>query len=327
MRFKGTSLLFIVFLVLGAYVYFAEYRGRDERQKQEEARKKVFQVEQKDVSEITLTYPDRTITGVKKGEKQWQFTNPAGIEADSDEWDVLASNIPKIEREDTVAENPPDLTPFGLKQPSLTVTAKLTDGRSMGISFGAENPRKTYYYAKLAGSNDVFLSPNSWATIFTRKVSDLRNKNVLQFETGDIDAVKIADGAKELELQKSGDQWQLKKPLGTAADEPEVTGFISSVRFARVASFPEPPVVDAKKAGLDPPAIRISLHDHKANADRVLLIGKTAETDKYYARDPSRDSIFIIEKEIPEKSRRPILDWRDKSITRIDRNSIEEIEI
>ena len=52
-----------------------------------------------------------------------------------------------------------------------------------------------------------------------------------------------------------------------------------------------------------------------------------AETDKYYARDASRDSIFIIEKEIPDKARRPVFDWRDKSITRIDRNAIEEIDI
>ena len=326
MRFKGTSLLFIIFLILGAYVYFAEYRGRDERQKQEEAKKKVFQVEQKDVTEITLTYPDRTIAGVKKGENQWQFTNPAGIEADSDEWEMLASNIPKIEREDTVAENPQDLTPFGLKQPTVTVDAKLTGGQSIGISFGAENPRKTYHYAKLASSNDVFLSPNSWATVFTRTVSDLRNKKVLQFETDDIDAVRIADGTKELEFQKAGEHWQLKKPSDTAADDPEITSFISSIRFARASSFPDPPV-DAKTAGLDSPAIRISLHDKKANADRVLLAGKTAETDKYYARDASRDSIFIVDKEIPDKARRPVFDWRDKSIAKIDRNNIEEIEI
>jgi len=29
MRFKGTSILFIVFVILGAYVYFAEYRGKE----------------------------------------------------------------------------------------------------------------------------------------------------------------------------------------------------------------------------------------------------------------------------------------------------------
>jgi hypothetical protein len=326
MRFKGTSILFILFLVLGAYVYFAEYRGRDERQKQEEAKKKAFPVEEKDVTEITLKYPDRTITGIKKGEKQWQFVEPAGVETDSDEWQMLASNIPKIERDEVVAQNPQDLAAFGLQQPPVTVSAKLADGKSIEIAFGAENPRKTFHYAKIAGSNDVFLAPNNWATVFTRTVSDLRNKKVLEFETEDIDSVKVTSAGNELEIQKSGDHWQIKKPADVAADDSEVTSFLSSLKFARASSFPDASV-DLKKAGLVAPATRITLHDRKAGADRVLLIGSTAETDKYYAKDAARNSILIIEKEIPDKARRPIFDWRDKSITRIDRNNIEGIEI
>jgi hypothetical protein len=326
MKFKSTIIMFLVFVGLGGYVYFAEYRGRDERQKQEEAKKKAFQAEQKDISEITLKYPDRTITGVKKGDKQWQFTSPAGIEADPDEWEGLASNVPRIERGDAVAQGVQDLGQFGLTQPPLTVAAKLTDGRSVEIAFGAENPGKTYRYAKLAGSNDVFLSPSIWVSTFTKTVSELRNKKILQFESGDIDAVKVTDGAKELEFQKSGDHWQIKKPSDLSGDDNEISSFLSSIQFARAVAFPDPPV-DSKKAGLDPPAIRILLHDKKANADRVLLIGQTAEPDKFYARDASRDSIFTIDKEIPEKIRRPIFDWRDKHITKIDRNTIEQIEI
>ena len=84
MRFKGTTVLFLVFLVLGGYVYFTEFRGKEDRQKREEAKKKAFPVDEKDITEISLIYPDRTITGVKKGEKQWQITAPPGLEADPD---------------------------------------------------------------------------------------------------------------------------------------------------------------------------------------------------------------------------------------------------
>src|SRR2546422_7206054 len=90
MQFKGTTILFILFVILGGYVYFTEYRGKEERQKQEESKKKAFPVEQKDISEISLIYPDRTITAVRKGEKRWEITSPAGIEADSDELEQLA---------------------------------------------------------------------------------------------------------------------------------------------------------------------------------------------------------------------------------------------
>jgi len=326
MRFKGTAALFLAFIVLGGYVYFTEFRGKEERQKQEQSKKKVFPVEEKDITEVSLIFPDRTITGVKKAEKQWEITSPAGLEADSDEWEQLASNVPKIEREDTVAQNVQDLAQFGLKDPAVKVVAKTKDGKTLEILFGAENPKKTFNYTKLPTGNDVFLSASNWARTFTKNVSDLRNKKVLEFEVDDIDNVKIVEGTKELEAQKSGDEWQLKKPVDTKADSSEISSFTSAIRFARVNTFPDPPV-DAKTAGLDAPALKITLHDNKAKADRTLLIGKTSSTDRYYARDASRETIFIIDKEITEKARKPVFDWRDKSIAKIDRDKIDKIEI
>jgi hypothetical protein len=326
MKFKGTAVLFLLFIGLGAYVYFTEYRGQEERQKQAEAKKKALQIEDKDITEISLIYPDRTISGVKKGEKQWQMTSPAGVEADSDEWQMLASDIPRIEREDTAVQNAQDLAPFGLKDPRVTVTAKTKDGKTIEILFGADNPRKTFTYAKLGNSNDVFLTASNWEKTFTKTTSDLRNKKVLDFETDDVDSVKVTDGSKELEAQKSGDNWQLKKPIETLADSGDISTFISSIRFARATGFPDPGI-DAKAAGLDQPAMKITLHDGKAKTDRMLLIGKMTEGNKYYARDASRDTIFIVDKEIPEKVKRPIFEWRDKSLTRIDHDKTDKIEI
>src|SRR5437867_12777945 len=326
MQFKGTTILFILFVILGGYVYFTEYRGKEERQKQEESKKNAFPGAPTDITEISLVYPDRTLSAVKKGERQWEITAPAGVQADSEEWESLASNIPQIDRNDTVAQNAQDLTSFGLKDPPIKVSAKTKDGKALEILFGGENPKKTYNYAKLGGSNDVFLTGSNWSKTFTKTVSDVRNKKLLEFETDDIDGVKIAENTKELEAQKSGENWQLKKPVDTKADSSEVSSFISSIRFGRVQSFPEP-AVDAKAAGLDSPALKLTLHDGKAKTDRALLIGKSPEKDKYYARDASRDAIFIMDKEISEKARRPLFDWRDKTIVKLDREKLEKVEI
>src|SRR5688572_23288882 len=136
MRFKSTAIMFVVFAVLGGYVYFKEFRGQEEREKQEETKKRLFSIEEKDITEINLAYPDRTLSAVKKGEKQWQITSPAGIEADSDEWEQLAANVAKIDREDTVAENASDVAAFGLNQPALKLTAKTKDGKTLELQFG-----------------------------------------------------------------------------------------------------------------------------------------------------------------------------------------------
>ena len=326
MKFKGTAILFVIFGLLGGYVYFFEVRNQEQKQKQEAEKKKTFKVDEKDITEISLIYPDRTLTGVKKGDKQWEITSPAGVEADSDEWQQLASNVPRIEREDTVAQNAQDLASFGLKEPAVKVSAKTKDGKTLEISFGSENPKKTYNYAKLGTSNDVFLSASNWAKTFTKNVSDLRNKKILEFETDDIDGVKIAEGTRELEAQKSGDNWQLKKPVDAKADNGEISSFTSSIRFARAQSFADASI-DEKAAGLNAPSFKITLHDGKAKVDRVLLIGKESEKDKYYARDTGRPAVFIIDKEIAEKAKRPLFDWRDKTIAKVDREKIDKIEI
>ena len=80
---------------------------------------------------------------------------------------------------------------FGLKTPPVQFSAKTADGKTLELLFGGENPRKTYNYAKLSGGNEVFLTASNWARTFTKTVSDLRNKKILEFETEDIDGLKI----------------------------------------------------------------------------------------------------------------------------------------
>lgn len=328
MKFKSTLILLLVFAGLGSYVYFSEYRGQEARQKKEEAKKKAFQIDDKNVTEISVTYQDKTVSGVRKGEHQWEITNPQGVEPDSEEWDRLASNLAATEKDQTVTSDKPELAPYGLDKPVATINARLKDGKAIGVQFGSENPKKTFTYARLTDGSEVFLTSTTYAKLFNKSLTDLRNKKVMgDFEADDIDSVVIVqDKGNELDLRKSGMDWAIKKPVETSADSSEATTFLSSVKFAKAADFADPSV-DAKAAGLEPPAIRITIHDAKAKADRTLLIGAMKETDKYYAKDASRSPIFVIDKEIPEKAKRPIFDWRDKTVAKINHDKTDEIEI
>jgi hypothetical protein len=137
MRFRGTLILLLLFVALGAYVYFAEYRGQEARATTGNFRKKVVHFEVKDVNELTLKHDDVTITGIRKGDKAWEITNPAGYEADPDEWERLAQSILDIQREDSAQVNATDLASFGLDKPAVEVTVKLNDGASTTLQFGS----------------------------------------------------------------------------------------------------------------------------------------------------------------------------------------------
>jgi hypothetical protein len=165
------------------------------------------------------------------------ITSPARLEADPDEWQQRV-NVPKIEREDTCRSKRDGPECLWLKEPPVKLSAKTKDGKTSKFSSGRES--KTHNYAKVGSSMPCFSPPTGPKHL--RNVSDLRNKKVLDFEPNDVDNVKIIDGTKELEAQKSGEDWQLKKLLDTKADSSEITSFASAIRFARVNSFPGPPV-------------------------------------------------------------------------------------
>ena len=325
MRFRSTLILLVVFAALGGYVYFAEYRGHDEREKQEASKKKLFSEPLKDVTALSLTFPDHKMSAVKKDDKHWEFTEPQGLDADSDEWDMLVSSLSQIEKGGAVSAST-NLAQYGLDKPVVEVTAKLKDGKSVGVLFGSENPKKSDNYAKLADSPEVFLSPVSGSKSFQKSLTDLRNKKVLEFALDDINSIRIEDGKTLMEFQKSGMDWLIKKPLDLKADAEEISGFLSAIQSARATSFADSGLT-LMSAGLAPVTTKVTLHDAKANTDKILSIGKSPETDKYYARDESRTAIMIINKDVPAKARRPLIDWRDRSIAHFDQGSIDELEI
>jgi len=318
-------ILLVVFAALGGYVYFAEYRGHDEREKQEASKKKLFSEPLKDVTALSLTFPDHKMSAVKKDDKHWEFTEPQGLDADSEEWDMLVSSLSQIEKGGAVSAST-NLAQYGLDKPVVEVTAKLKDGKSVGVLFGSENPKKSDNYAKLADSPDVFLSPVSGSKSFQKSLTDLRNKKVLEFALDDINSIRIEDGKTLMEFQKSGMDWLIKKPLDLKADAEEISGFLSAIQSARATSFADSGLT-LMSAGLAPVTTKVTLHDAKANTDKILSIGKSPETDKYYARDESRTAIMIINKDVPAKARRPLIDWRDRSIAHFDQGSIDELEI
>lgn len=318
MRFRSTFVLLGVFAILAGYVYFAEYRGHDEREKQEASKKKLFATPLKDVTELSLVFPDHKISAMKK-DTHWEITEPLSVEADSAQWDAMVSSLGEIEKESTVSatSTSADLESFGLARPVVSVTAKLKDGHSVGVMFGAENPRKTQGYAKLADSAEVFLSPSSSGKAFQKSLLELRDKKVLDFIPEDITSVRVEDGKSLLEVQKSGVDWLLKKPAEVKADGAEVSSFLALIQSARALNFVE----DGLKSEM-----KITLHDGKANADRVLSVGKSPEAGKFYVRDESRKAILIVDKGIVEKARRPLLDWRDKSIVHFEPDAVDKID-
>ena len=323
MKFKGTAALFGLLLALGAWVYWSDIRGREERERAAEEAALAFPTDHENIRRIRLVYPDRSIEGVRN-ENGWAFVSPSGLEADPSAWELLASDVPRIPREETIISEATDLAVFGLDSPGVEVGVGLEDGRDEEILFGRENPGGTHYYAKLASSDEIFLAPSAWISRVTKEVNDLRDKSLLRFEQDSIDGIEISGGTNlTLILEES---WSLVEPIEWPADSTEVSTFLGAIGFGRATGFAGDALTDAD-LGLDVPRLRIVLHDSGAVGDRVLLIGGQPDNQpqQYFAKDASRDAVFIIDDNIVEISEQPLFDWRDKTIAEFDRSEVTAI--
>ena len=330
MKFKGTLSLLGLLIILVGWVYWSDVRGREERERAADEAGRAIPDDSDTMRRIVLTHPDRRVEAIR-GDAGWEFVTPPGIEADSGAWDMLASNVSRIEREATLDSGPEslDLSTFALDVPSLGVEVEFENGMSEAIIFGRENPGGTHRYAKLASSPEVFLVPISWMGMLDREVNDLRDKTILRFEPDAIDRIEIA-GSTELSLVRDGDDWALETPLESPAAPDQVSAFLGSLGLARATGFAdfedrEPALADT---GLDTPRLRITLRD-TSGGENLLLIGTQPanQPDSYYARDASRDAVFIINGDIIDDGERPLFDWRDKTIAGFDRSSISSVHL
>lgn len=318
MRFKGTAVLFAVFAALAGWVYWTDVRGREGRERREAAARRILDVDADAIVELRLTYPGRSIAARRAG-AGWEFIEPPGLEADPAAWDTAAANIGRIDRDDTVAADAADLAVYGLDPPAVRVSVHLEGGTVEEIHFGNANPRGAFRYAKLSSNPEVFLAASSWASLFEKSTTDLRDRTVLRFDPDSVESIEVR-GANPLRIVRDPEGWRLSAPIDARADDGQVDALLSAMQFARARDF-------ADDAELEAPAWEIELN--AGERAHVLLLARPAQElqGAIHARDASREPVFVVDPEIARILAEPLLAWRDRRIAIFDRAAVGGLAI
>ncbi len=354
MRFKGTLVLLILCLALGAYLYFYEIKGGEQREKAKQAENQLWKLEGKDIQQIDLASANQHITAVRKSEKEWGLTAPRPLDADSDELNRMANSASTVRRESVVEPNATNLAKFGLDPPQSTLKFKTKDNREYAIDFGNNNPTGSYAYAVLPNHREVFLVSSGSASAFNKKVDDLRNRSVLSFEQPEVQSLSLKSSKGDIELVKdSNDLWWFVEPEKRAADAPNVRGILNALSLGKIKEFFNENPDDYINLGLDKPFIDVRVVYGKNKAIKHLVIGteksklreksgKSAQpkagkqgvettgsalSDVYLAKDESRSDLFFVDKELVDKLLKSPDDVRDKALASFQRWDIDSIAL
>lgn len=336
MSWRKTVLLGIL-LALLAGLYLWDHQRVSKKKELEEEQKKLFPWKPEEVSEVVLQRPADTIRLVREEEKGWLIKEPVKAKADQEEARRLVEGLLRARKDRVIAEEPSDLQAYGLKDPKYVVKVRgKSPEEERSILLGAKNPTEVYYFCQFQGQKQVFLVSDTLRRDAEKSLMELRDKNLLTFDTSKVKSLKISGGSKEILLLKEEEkQWRIGEPQGLKADADAVQSLLFRLSRLRALAFEDTPSRPLSELGLDPSERKIELVVGDPEEKRVLLVGREVQGQEKGEDKKTRlwaklegDSP-VVQVEASQIGETPLEKdgWRSKVLISFEREKVERLEV
>ena len=151
-----TLVLVGIMALLAAYIFLVEARREPPSEEgMMPTPAPLWEFEGGDITGITVTKDEQTIA-VERTDLEWRMTTPEAGEADSGRLNGLVYRIAEMQFTRAMSDVG-NLADFGLQEAEVQVTLVFSDGMTINLGIGAENPRHTARYVQKAGDPLVYL--------------------------------------------------------------------------------------------------------------------------------------------------------------------------
>jgi len=314
------------------WLYVVEIKYRPEQKKQEEAGKKIVQLEKDKIVKIGLVTADHGKVEIQKPGDDWVITEPIRTKADKFAVDNLLTTIADASAEKVIMEKDVQWADYGLDKPDFTLDVSTADKKAE-ILFGAPNPSKTSYYARVDNDPKLLLLADTLKISLNKSVFDMRDKSVVGIAPEDLERVVVSRKGKLIELKREGaDKWMMTAPERFRVKNSVVTADLRTITNLKAKEIIDSPSKEGDEYGLQNPEESIQLSGPKR--ELTLLIGKskeekkspTAPADKY-ARIKGHDPVYLIDGRSLDSVKTDPEELRDRSLLTFNPPDIEKMQI
>ena len=157
MRFRNTLLVVLVFLALGGYAYFFEYK-QEEPEELATRTAPLWDVRAEEIQQLDIRGPDGG-TRLMREEDAWVLVDPATEErqpADTARVDRIIDSLARLQPLRVLTETMA-LSEYGLASPAWQATIRMQSGEEQTLAWGDQTPQGTSYYVKKGGEDAVYI--------------------------------------------------------------------------------------------------------------------------------------------------------------------------
>ncbi|MBZ5576711.1 MAG: DUF4340 domain-containing protein [Acidobacteriia bacterium] len=308
MKPKGLLIAVGVLAVLGGLTWWSN-KKQASASKSTDTTVKILSMPTDQIQEIRLKNPAQTID-LKKENGKWQILQPEALPADPEPVGGMITTLSALNADSVVADKASDLTPFGLKTPTLDVEVIKKDGKSDQLLIGDDTPTGSGSYAKLANDPRIFTIATFTKTSLDKPVNDLRDKRLLTFDSDKLTRVELAAKGAPVEFGKNNqNEWQILKPGPLRADGSQVDTLISNLKGATM-DLSEDEKTAAAAFGSGTKSATATVTD--ASGNQTLEVRKKGET--YYAKSSAVSGVFKVAGDTGKNLDKSLDDFRNKKL-------------
>lgn len=322
---KNTITIILLLLVLIAsgigYGMLKLHNNRVEKEKSEKETKDnsvmLNDFEADSIASLTVTSKDENFVFAKVGDT-WILQGEEDYPLSQSKLTSMVAGIAKLSATRMVAENPEDLSEYGLNQPSILIKAVTTDGKEYSLQIGDKLPTDTDYFGTTA-DDAVYVIPMATRTKYAVTKEELFDVESSPSITSDnIREVKVTsqtygDFHMEYDENNPADYsgmgtypWYMKdgyvNPINM--DNTMTSDVLSNYTVFSFSKGIDYKKENQKNYGLANPSAKVFVRYLSTEGEEktyTLLIGDTDSDGNYYVSPEGSNRTYLMPKDAVEK--------------------------
>lgn len=332
---KPSRLLFyaLVLLAVSSYIYFIEHGYKERKQSQEVQDARFLGLEKEKITQVNVKGTTGIDVELRKPASDWVIVSPIKARADEFTVNSLLTAISQASPERIISGKDVKWDDYGFDKHTLMVTAGTDHGRNHKLVFGAQNPSKSSYYAKLDDDKKLYLVADTLKNALDKTLFDLRDKTVMAFAPSDIEKLVVHKKGIKNEFNREGvSQWKMVSPEQFRVKNVAISTFLRKLSHLNALEIIDTPETDSGIYGLKIPHESISIFGK--DFQQTLHIGSNVQSEAdssskrgHYVKVDGSNTVFVIDSPAITDFRIDADVLEDKSLLSLNTQEVSKIEV
>ena len=286
------------------------------------------------ITSVETILRSNQIVRVERANDEWSLTLPFEYPAHSTKIEHLLNAFGQLNQSAHISPQElltqTNLSDFGLDPARATIIVK-SPHSSYELKIGGKTPVGNQVYVQLVGADGIFFTDASLLERLPNSVDDWRDPMFLFLKNVQYNRVEVRTGTGgfEILIDPTSQQWRLNKPLVARADNRKIASLLHLLQSWQVTEFiTQTPKPDLEQLGLQPPETVIAF-GQGSNDVMVVPFGKspTNNPSLVYALCPPKMQLVKVPRELLDKFRVPLVEWRDPRLVSNGMSDVGLIEV